>query len=407
MTEAPEAPHTLDERIRGWSIYAPWLQQCPARHWAELRDTAPVLRSEADGGFWILTRYADIEWAAKNPDAFSSAELTVPHRRIFHEKLIPIQLDGEVHRKWRQTLAELFNPKAVNHFTPELREAVTDAVVRIADKGRCELISEFASVLPSEAFLIAFGIGREHLKAFVDHKDWLRRVGIPGANTDEELRAANQPLWDFFGDAIDRRVAEGTEGRWDVISRLQHASYDGRKPTRDEMINALFVSMLASLDTTTSQLGLIFGHLAGDAALQARLVAEPELVPRTVEELIRHEPVSTTGRVLTRDVEMHGVTMRAGDRVLMSWGMSGRDPEMFDDADEVDPDREVSRHLAFGAGPHRCLGMHLARRVMQLAVSVWHEHIPAYHLTPGTTPAHHYSPALGYFDLDITLGAAA
>ncbi|MFD0344526.1 cytochrome P450 [Streptomyces sp. NPDC127117] len=407
MTEAPEIPATLEERIRNWSIYAPWLQQSTVEHWEEIRAHAPIVRSEEHGGFWILTRYEDIEWAAKNPDIFSSAELTVPHRRIFHEKLIPIQLDGDVHRKWRQTLAELFNPSAVNHFTPQLRQATIDTVEPIVRKGRCELISEYASVLPSEAFLIAFGIGREHLKAFVDHKDWLRRVGIPSARTDEELRAANKPLWDFFGAAIDRRRAEGTEGRRDVISRLLHASYDGRPPTRDEMINALFVAMLASLDTTSSQLGLVFRYLATDPEAQRMVVESPESIPRIVEELIRHEPVSTTGRVVTRDVERHGVTLRKGDRVLMSWGMAGRDPDVFTDAGRVDFDRQVTRHLAFGAGPHRCLGMHLARRIIQLAVEVWHERIPSYHLTPGTAPRHHYSPALGVFDLDVTVGAPA
>ncbi|WP_329820716.1 cytochrome P450 [Streptomyces sp. JV185] len=119
----------------------------------------------------------------------------------------------------------------------------------------------------------------------------------------------------------------------------------------------------------------------------------PESIPRIVEELIRHEPVSTTGRVVTRDVERHGVTLRKGDRVLMSWGMAGRDPNVFTDAGRVDFDRQVTRHLA--------------RRIIQVAVEVWHERIPSYHLTPGTEPTHHYSPALGVFDLDVTVGAPA
>ncbi|MEK8173785.1 hypothetical protein NKH77_47200 [Streptomyces sp. M19] len=226
------APGTLEERIRQWSLYQPWLQQDPVSYWEEMREHTPIARSEEAGGFWILTRYEDIEWAARTPEIFSSAELAIPHRQIFPTKQIPIQLDGEEHRKWRQTLSSLFNPGVVNHFTPQIRQAAVDAIDRIEGRSSCEFVSEFAVALPAETFLINFGIGREHLKSLLDHKNWLRREGIPNARTDEELRQANQPLWQFFGDAIDRRRKEGTEGRRDVISQMLRTVYDGRPPTR-------------------------------------------------------------------------------------------------------------------------------------------------------------------------------
>src|SRR4051794_37326847 len=91
---AGQAPATAEERARHWSLYQPWLQD-PVEYWDELRELGPVIRSEESGGFWILTRYEDIEWAARNPDVFSSSELVIPHRQLFPEKQIPIQLDGE------------------------------------------------------------------------------------------------------------------------------------------------------------------------------------------------------------------------------------------------------------------------------------------------------------------------
>ncbi|WP_067457170.1 cytochrome P450 [Actinomadura macra] len=402
---AAQAPETLDERIEHWSLYQPWLQQDPISHWNEVRDNAPpIVRSEEAGGFWILTRYEDIEWAAKNPEIFSSAQVGIPHRTVFPAKQIPIQLDGDEHRKWRQTLSDLFNPGVVNHFAPQIRQAAIDSITPIAEKGHCEFVSEFATALPAETFLITFGIGREHLKALLDHKTWLRREGIPNARTDEDIRAANQPLWDFFGEAIDRRRAEGVQGRRDVISAMLRTTYDGREPTRDEMINALFVSMLASLDTTTAALSLIFLHLAAHPEIQELIPASPDKVPAIAEELLRHSPVSSTGRLVTRDVERHGVVLREGDRVLLSWGLSGLDPDVFERPDEVDFDRAQTRHLAFGAGPHRCLGMHVARRIIRIALEEWHARIPRYALTEGTTPVHHYSPARGVLNLDLTLG---
>jgi cytochrome P450 len=411
MTDSPKvqgcpiaAPPTVEERVRHWSIYQPWLQEDPVGHWKQIRDKAPILRSEELGGFWILTRYADIEWAARNPEVFSNAQIAIPHRQFFPEKQIPVQLDGEEHRKWRLALSDLFNPGVVNHFTPQIRQATIDTIKPLVQKGGCEFISEVATRLPAETFVITFGIGREYVQSLLDHKEWLRREGIPNARNDEEFYAANRPLWQFFSEAIDRRRAEGTKDRRDVLSQLINTTFDSRRLTQDEMINTAFVTMLAALDTTTAALGLVFQYLANNPDVQDAVVQSPEDIQVITEELLRHEPVVTTGRVLTRDVERHGVLMRAGERVLMSWGMSGLDPEVFDRPDEVDFQRPSTRHLAFAVGPHRCLGMFVARRVINLALEVWHAHIPRYHVTPEATIKRHYSPARGLANLDLTFG---
>ncbi|MFF1924898.1 cytochrome P450 [Streptomyces sp. NPDC058221] len=398
------APDTPEDLARSWSVYQPWLQQDPVSHWNTVRELAPVVRSEEAGGYWILTRYEDIEWAARNADVFSSAQVGIPHRDVMPVKQIPIQLDGDEHRNWRRTLSDLFNPSVVNHFEPQMRRAAVEAIEPIAAKGECEFITEFATALPAETFLLNFGIGREYLQPLLEHKTWLRRVGIPNARNDEELWAANRPLWDFFSEAIDRRRSEGTEGRMDVFSRLLESTYDDRKPTQDEMVNAAFVSMLASLDTTTAALGLVFLHLAENPQVQDLIARSPESIPAIVEELIRHEPVSTTGRILTQDVERHGVTMRKGDRVMLSWGMSGLDPSVFERPDEVDFSRSSTRQLAFGIGPHRCLGMHVARRILKVALEEWHRLIPRYHVAAGSAPTRHYSPARGVADLHLVAG---
>lgn len=398
---ASQAPPTLAERIKKYSVYQPWLQQDPIPYWKEIREHAPIVRSEEFGGYWILTRYEDLEWAARNPEVFSSAELGIPHRKVFPTKQIPIQLDGAEHRQWRQTLSDVFNPSVVNHFTPQIRQAAKDAIDPLVGKGGCEFISEFAVALPAETFLINFGIERRYLQQMLAHKEWLRRVGLPNARTDDEIVEANRPLWEFFSDAIERRRAEGTEGRRDVLSQLLRSTYDGRPLTRDEMVNTAFVSMLASLDTTTAALGLQFLYLAEHPEVQQLIAEHPERIPAVAEELLRHEPVSTTGRLVTQDVERHGVTMRKGDRVLMSWGMAGLDPDVFDDPDEIRFDRPTTRHLAFAVGPHRCLGMHVARRIIQVALEEWHARIPSYGLAAGSTPIKHYSPGRGLSKLDL------
>lgn len=401
------APDSLEERIRHYSLYQPWLQDDPVPYWAEMRDSCPVAHSVEAGGFWIVTGYQDIEWVARHPEIFSSAQVGIPHRDVFKTKQIPIQLDGEEHRKWRQTLSDLFNPGVVNYFAPQIRQSAVDVITRIAEKNECEFIADFATALPAEAFLINFGIDRQYLETLLGHKTWLRREGIPRARTDGDLQAASEPLWQFFSDALDRRRAEGTAGRRDVFSRLLNSSFDGRPPTQDEMVNAAFVAMLASLDTTTAALGQIFFYLAGHPDAQALVRDSPDRIPAIVEELIRVCPVSSTGRVVTQDVELRGVGMRAGDRVLLSWGLSGLDPDAFENAEVVDFNRDSTRQLAFGVGPHRCLGMHVARRIITIAIEEWHARIPAYHVTPGAPVPRHYSPARGLHSLPLTLGTRA
>jgi cytochrome P450 len=397
-------PATLEERIKQWTIYQPWLQEDPVTYFKEIRDHAPIVWSAELGGYWILTRYEDVEWAAKNPQIFSSAQITIPHGQLFPHKQIPIQLDGEEHRKWRQALSELFKPGVVNRLTPQIRQATIDRIEAVQEKGGCEFVSEVAAELPAETFVITFGIGREYVRQLLDHKDWLRRVGIPNARTDGDLYEANRPLWNFFGDAIDRRRAEGTEGRSDVLSGLINTTFDGRELTQDEMINTAFVAMLAALDTTTAALSLMFHYLAQHPEVQDAVVRSPERSQVITEELLRHEPVVTTARLVVQDVERHGVTMRAGDRVLMPWGMTGLDPDAFERPDEVDFDRATTRHLAFAVGPHRCLGMYVARRVMTVALEEWHKRIPRYRITEGSEPVRHYSPARGLSKLELTFG---
>jgi cytochrome P450 len=395
-----QAPATLDERICRWSVYQPWLQQDPVPLFEEIQEHAPIVRSEELGGYWILTRFEDMEWAARTPEVFSNAVLSIPAHQILTEKSIPIQLDGDEHRKWRRALSDVFNPGVINHFTPQLRQAVVDTIEKVSAKGSCDLVPEVLAVLPAEAFLISFGIGREYLGQILEFKDYLR-AALPKARNDEDIRAAAQPLLQFFADAIERRRAEGTEGR-DVFSELLKSSFDGRELTVDEMVNAAFTNMLAAFDTTTAALSVVFAYLAEHPEVQAYTNEHPDRIPAIIEELIRHDPISATARKVVRDVERHGVTMKAGDLVLIPWGMSGMDPRVFDNPHQVDFERGTTRQLVFGIGPHRCIGMHLARRVIKLAVEEWQARVPSYRLTDGMSLGRHYTTVRGYHSIPLT-----
>lgn len=383
---------TATELSRTWNTYAPHLQADPLSGWRALADGGPILWSEQFGGYWLLTRYDDIEWAAKHPEIFSSSDIGIPNRQIYEEKLIPIQLDGMLHRRWRRVLSQLFSPPVVEQLTPAITTAAVTLIDDIAARGSCEFVRDFSVRLPTEVFLINFGIGREHLPWLLEHRDWLRREGLPKAKNDHELQEVGRPLWEFYAEQVAQRRQAADPQATDVISQLQRADFEGRPLTDGEIVNIILMTMFASLDTSNSMLAMIFHHLAGSPAAQVLAATAPERIPGMVEELIRGMPMVSTARVVTEDVERHGVTLRQGDRVLMSWGMAGLDPQVFANPDAIDFDRSHVRHLGFGIGPHRCLGMHLARRIQVVAITEWHRRIPRYRLADPLGVRPRYTP---------------
>jgi cytochrome P450 len=397
------APPTVAERVRHFSTFAPWAQSDPVAAFAEVRDFTRIARSEEFGGFWILTRHADIEWVARHPDIFSSAEPLIPHRPNLPDKAIPLELDGEAHTAWRQTLADTFNPSVVNHFTPQIQQLAVELVEKATHTRRYDFAPEFAVKLPAGVFLVNFGVDPSALGQLLEYKDWFVREGLASSGSAEEMANATKPLLDFFQHEVDVRRQQGTEGRRDVISQLLVARYRGRPLADDEIVNASFVTMMASLDTTTSALNLSWWTLAQRADLREYVVAHPDRISRVAEELIRFQPVLTTARIVTEEVELAGVTMRPGDKVLVPWGMAGRDPEAYERPDECWFERPPHRTLAFGVGPHRCLGMHLARRIIAVALEEWHSRIPKYRIDPDSAPISYYSPVRGMLSLPLLI----
>jgi cytochrome P450 len=398
------APAQIEDRARTFSMFAPWVQTDPVGAFAELREHTRLAHSEEFGGFWIPTRYEDIAWVARHPDIFSSAEPLIPHRANLPDKAIPLELDGEVHTAWRQTLADSFNPGVVAHFTPQIEELTRVLVDNATQAERFDFAPEFAVKLPAGVFLANFGVDPSALPQLLEYKDWFVREGLASDDSAEQMVKATKPLLDFFQGEVDKRRSEGFKGRRDVISQLLAGTYRGRPLTDDEIVNASFVTMMASLDTTTSALNLSWLTLARRPDLRAQVVNEPGRIPKIAEELIRYEPVLTTARIVTQEVELAGVTLRPGEKVLMSWGMAGRDPQAYERADECWIDRSPHRTLAFGVGPHRCLGMHLARRIVAVALREWHARIPDYRLDPESPPITYYSPVRGVMTLPLLIG---
>ena len=352
----------------------------------ELRRSCPVAWSPHHGGHWVLTRYADIHEVNRCPEIFSNNPVAIPPNLGQDQPLIPLEIDPPDHTGYRHILTPLFSPARMNALEPTIRRLVTDLIDGFAARGECEFIEEFARPLPTQAFLGLMGWPQEDAPQLLK---WTQDIieGKPGGTDEEsnEVRtAAGLEVYTYFAELLDNAYENPGD---DIISQLTRATFNGeRELSQFEILNIVFIVMIGGLHTVTGTLGNCLIHLAEHPDQRDRLAADPALIPSAVEELLRWESIVAPARRVTAPVTINGVEMQPGDRVLLVLGSAGRDPEEFPDADEVILDRDPNRHLAFGSGPHRCLGSHLARIELKVALEEIHRRLPDYQLVGGEPP---------------------
>jgi len=342
-----------------------------------LREHAPVL--PVAGGV-IISRKADVDEAFRRPDVFSSNADALNIGNI--RPLIPLQIDPPDHVRYRRLLDPLFSPKKMAALESRTAALVHRLIDRFAGRGACDLVTEFTIPLPSEVFLTMFGLPLEELDTFLRMKDGIIRPDGDQEQQAATRRATAEEMYAYFNKVLDLRE---TDPRDDILSGFLSAELEGRRLTREEILDICFLLMIAGLDTVTASLDCFFAYLAQHPADRQRLVDDPSLIPNAIEELFRWEtPVTGVPRIAVQDTELGGTAIKAGDQVMVLLGSANTDEAEFARALEVDLDREVNRHLAFGGGVHRCLGSHLARLELRVALREFHARIPSYSLVDGT-----------------------
>ncbi|WP_433464877.1 cytochrome P450 [Spirillospora sp. CA-128828] len=363
-------------------------------HLDELRERHPAFRSTVGHGFWVLTRYDDILAAFQDPETFSSRAIAVIDPNPGYQ-WIPVMLDPPLHTTWRRLLRPFFTPTAA----AVLRDRITRHCVALIDdlkpRNECDFVADFARLYPTTIFLELLGLPAERLQEFLGWEYAILHPPPSGGGRGEAMAA----LTACFTELIQNRRAHPQE---DLISAATTFAVDGRPVTDDELLQLCILLFLAGLDTVTAQLSYIFWHLARHDADRARITGDPDDIPDAIEELLRVYSIVLPARKLTRDVDLHGCPMKAEDMVMLPLAMATRDPRAVPAASAVDLDRPPTRHLAFGAGPHRCLGAHLARLELQIALREWHARIPDYRITPGAQPREHASLVLGLDTLPLS-----
>jgi cytochrome P450 len=352
--------------------------------------------SLSQGGYWVLTRADDIRAAFQRPDLFSSHDFSIP-TNIFPRTLRPLALDPPEHGKYRQPLAPLFSPPSVARREPELREICGGLVDEFVAQGACDLVTALGRPFPTTVFVAMLGLPLSEARTF---EQW-NHVMLHAYDDPPARKAAGASILAYLEDLVTRRQAEGPGDTDDLLSVLLRGRVDGRPLTHGELLDYAFMLFIAGLDTVTAMLSFTFQCLGERPDLQRRLVDEPELVPTAVEELLRAHAIVNTARIVTEDVTFAGVDMVAGDKVLLATALASRDDAEFPDATDIVLDRDANRHLAFGAGPHRCLGSHLARLEVRIAIEELLGRIASFRLVPGEPIVAHGGGVLGIDRLPI------
>lgn len=338
-----------------------------------------------------VVRRSSVEYVLQHAEEFSSAMETVNLGQSV--PLIPLQVDPPDHRNYRRLLDPIFAPRRMNAIEPDVTRMVNELIDAFIDRGACDFAEELAVPLPSSVFLRLVGLPLSQLDMFLEMKDGILR---PAGNDLDEVAAsqkvAAERIENYFAGVIEERKAN-PEGQDDLLSLFLTAEIEGQRLTQDEIIGICFLFILAGLDTVTDSLECFMSYLAQHPDQRQHIVDDPSIIPSTVEELLRWEsPVTTVARTATTDVDLDGCPVKKGEGVGVILGAANVDERALPDAFTVDLLRNPNKHFAFGGGIHRCLGSHLARMELRVALREWHRRIPAYSIREGAELV--YQPAL-------------
>ena len=407
LRTAPRPAHVPDAAVFDFDMFLdPALLKDPHERVRQLlRDAPPVFWTPHNGGHWITLRFEDIYRVMREPESFSSAPLSPEQQQAMAARMppgmpripqvTPILLDPPAHTRYRAPLQKAFSPATVMALKGEIDALSAQLVDDVVADGSCDIIAAVAEQLPVRVFLKMMGLPVERLaefrllvRAFLkprdpDPMDQARRMlGIANAMKGEILARRDDP-------------------RDDLISALWKIEVDGQPMNLDLMEDYACLLFIAGLDTVINGIGYGIRHLASNPALQAELRDNPKLIPEAAEEILRRYSFVVPQRRVARDTELGGQTLKTGDTVALYLAGAGLDRAAFPAPEQFDLERENKAHIAFGAGPHRCIGSHLARIELHAVYAVVLEKLPTFRLDPEKPARFHAGNILAMASLPI------
>ena len=345
----------------------------------DLRQRCPIARTGRFGGGWLPTRYEDVAAIAYDTEHFSSRAIIVSNFRPPRELAPvggspPISSDPPFHHDARKLLLAAFTRTAVTKQEPATRTFCHSLIDAFKGQDIVDAAAQYAQHIPVRVIAGLLGFPPQdgpQFREFVE--DLLEGINLPA----EERIARVSRLFDYLLAQVHDHVDNPRE---DLTTYLINAELHGRKLDPSHVVGTMALLLIAGIDTTWSAIGASLWHLAKTPQDRMRLVADPQLLPTAMEEFLRAYAPVTMARLVKKDMHWRGADMKTDDWILLSFPAANRDPAQFDRAGQVVIDREINRHAAFGLGIHRCVGSHLARMELRVALEAWLERIPVFSL---------------------------
>lgn len=376
----PDVPgHVPADRVIDFDVFQPaGVEQDYFASWTALQrpDGPSLLWTVRNGGHWIATRGEDIRALWADATRLSNEVLAVTPGLGEVMRFIPLQQDPPEHGPFRAAVMRGFGNSHIVALEPQVIAVANELVDGLIAHGKCEFVEQFAEILPINIFLTLIDVPHENRPYLREFGKQLTRPD--GSMTVEQLRDG---VDDYLKPYLDERMRNpGT----DLFSRILSVPVEGRPWTFDEAQRMARNLLFGGLDTVVAMVGMVTLHLARHIDDQRLLRDQPDLIPAAADELMRRYPTVSVSRNLVADVEIDGVTMKAGDLIYLPSVLHNLDPLSFDDPEEVRFDRKlnVARHTTMGVGSHRCVGAGLARMEIITFMREWLRRMPEFRIGP-------------------------
>ncbi|BCQ08622.1 cytochrome P450 [Mycobacterium heckeshornense] len=385
---------------------------------AELRRRCPVAWNENYGGFWFVTSYDAVAQIARDGDTFAhkyepnaadgidyQGEMGVP--RPEGQPALGIgEVDGPYHQALRRALAPFFSPGAVERMRPFMQQSAHWFLDQHVGDGQMDLVLDYASPVPAILTMRLMGLPYDNWRRYANLFHSVMAVSQDSA----EYAAAVADVPAMMDGLLKFAAARRADPRDDLTSFLVRFEFDGKRLDDAQVLDILWNLIGGGVDTTTSLTALSLLHLGTHPDLRRQLIERPDLYRTGVDEFLRYFSVNQQlSRTVTRDIVLGGQRLRRNDRVIISWLAANHDEHEFERPDEVVLDRSPNRHVAFGLGPHRCIGSHLARVMFEVMLRVVLDRIPDYRVDAGGVYEYLGNPSmtgLGRLPVTFTPGSS-
>jgi cytochrome P450 len=406
LTEKPA--HIGDQLVYDFDLFAdPGILTAPHDRMLEIvAETPPVFWTPRNGGFWVMRGHAALFDAARDTETFSN-DFVTPElaERVFAAlppdighipSAVPINMDPPMHRVYRMPIQGVFSPKHINTLKDSIRDLAAQLIDEIEGQGECEFMNAVAEPLPVIVFLRMLGLPVERL---AEYRELVRAhlADAGGGDPVASIVKAQHIVESMTPTILERK----DNPQDDILSMLWGIEIDGQPVTLQDIQNYGLLLFIAGLDTVMNGIGHGVRFLAAHQDVQAELRANPEKISDATEELLRRFTFTVPVRRCTRDVEFYGAHIKANERVMMLLPAADLDPQEFKNPEKFDMAREERVHIAFNAGPHRCLGSHLARVELNILYEELLKRLPAFSIPEDKPPVFHGGHVLGVDTLHL------